>query len=125
MNEVSSIYKKKQRQRLIRKEIQRLNNIYRNADEGRRGTIENLINNAAFTSVTLAETREIIAINGITERYQNGASQYGIKKSAALEVYDKLLNTYLKTIAQLNKALPDQDDSDTAGNELIKFINSK
>jgi len=63
--------------------------------------IEKLIDEAAFLSVTLEETRMIINRDGVIETYMNGASQWGQKKSAAVEVYDKNINNYMKLMKQL------------------------
>ena len=43
-------------------------------------TVEKLIEDAAFMAVTLEETRQIIARDGVIEVYQNGENQKGIKK---------------------------------------------
>ena len=90
--------------------------------------VESLINDAAFQRVTLEETREIIQRDGIIEEYQNGANQKGIKKSAAVEVYDKMVNTYAKVIKQLCDLLPEKvvfdanEQEEDPAEELMSYV---
>lgn len=121
MDKVTPIYTAKQRRKLINAEFERLIRHFENVGAGRRATLEKLINEAAFMAITLEETRKTIENEGITERYQNGANQWGIKKSAAVEVYDKMVNTYSKVIAQLNRDLPDAAKIDPT-TDLVKFL---
>ena len=75
-------------------------------DKKTQSTCESLIDDAAFMAVTLDELRKIIARDGPVERYQNGENQKGLKKSAAVEAYDKMVNTYTKVTKQLVDMLP-------------------
>lgn len=108
MSENLQIYSEKQRKAKIKKEKKRLEEIFSFLETSRSKLVESLINDAAFQRVTLEETREIIQRDGIIEEYQNGANQKGIKKSAAVEVYDKMVNTYSKVIKQLCDLLPEK-----------------
>lgn len=110
------IYTEKQRKELIEQEYERITK----AVKVERATLEKLFREAAFMAVTLDETRQIINRDGITETYQNGANQSGVKKSAAVEVYDKMVNTYAKVIAQISRELPSEEEE--AGNELMEFL---
>lgn len=121
-----SIYSEKQRKNKIKAEKKRLEDIFSSIESGRKKLVESLIEDAAFQRITLEETRAIISRDGIIETYQNGANQRGIKKSSAVEVYDKLVNTYSKIIKQLCDMLPervnwDQDQEDPA-EELLSFV---
>lgn len=68
------------------KKHQRLETIFEKIETNKRKTVEKLIENVTFMAVTLKETRQIIARNGVVEAYQNGENQKGVKKSAAVEV---------------------------------------
>lgn len=129
MAEFEQIYTDKQRKTKIKKEQKRLEDILKNIDTSKKKTVEKLIEDAAFMAVTLEETRQIIARDGVIEVYQNGENQKGIKKSSAVEVYDKMLNTYSKVIKQLCDLIPekvifepDNEDEDPA-EELMAFVN--
>lgn len=123
------IYSEKQRKAKIKKEKKRLEEIFKNIETNRSKLVESLIADAAFQRVTLEETREIINRDGVIEVYQNGANQRGIKKSSAVEVYDKMVNTYSKIIKQLCDLLPEkviwndpeQDEEDPA-EELMAYV---
>lgn len=130
MAEFEQIYTDKQRKTKIKKEQKRLEDILKNIDTSKKKTVEKLIEDAAFMAVTLEETRQIIARDGVIEVYQNGENQKGIKKSSAVEVYDKMLNTYSKVIKQLCDLIPekvifepDADPDEDPAEELMAFVN--
>lgn len=128
MENFESIYTDKQRKTKIKKEQQRLEAIFENIETNKRKTVEKLIENAAFMAVTLEETRQIVARDGVVEAYQNGENQKGVKKSAAVEVYDKMVNTYSKVIKQLCDLMPVQiilnkgEEKDNSEKEIMDFI---
>lgn len=115
------IYTEKERNKKIKTEQTRLDKIFKDLDCDTKGTIKKLISEAAFMAVTLEETRLIIARDGIVEEYQNGANQKGLKKSSAVEVYDRMINTYAKIIKQLCDAHPN-DKKSVVAEEIKKFI---
>ena len=125
MADFVQIYSDKQRKIRINKEKERLVLIFQNIETNKGKTVEKLIDDAAFMAVTLDETRQIIARDGIIEQYQNGENQKGIKKSSAVEVYDKMVNTYSRVVKQLCDLLPEREllpEQDPA-EELLAFTN--
>lgn len=114
------IYTEIERHDKIKKEVKRLNKSLTNLDNKRKITLKKLIEEIAFLSVTLEETRQIIIRDGIIEKYQNGANQHGVKRSAAVDVYDRFITSYSKIIDQINKALPD-DSKINASDDILKF----
>ena len=56
--------------------------------------------------VTLEDLQEIIAEQGPVEAYQNGANQYGMKQSAALQSYNTLIKNYATVLKNLATWLP-------------------
>lgn len=91
-------------------EYQRLLGCLKGLDEDRVKAYDSLLNEAAFLAVTLEQLRDTISNEGPTERYQNGANQYGQKISATVTTYDRLLNTYSKVMTQISKGLPDANE---------------
>ena len=65
-----------------------------------------MVRNLAFMRVTLDELQEIIIRDGVVERYQNGANQYGVKQSAALQSYNSLIKNYAAVAKTLVSFLP-------------------
>lgn len=128
MADFEQIWTDKQRKTKISRELKRLQKIYENIETGRKKTVEKLINDAAFMAVTLEEIRLVIQRDGVIETYQNGENQKGIKKSSAVEVYDKMVNTYSKVIKQMCDLLPekvvwDEPEEEDPAEELLKFTN--
>lgn len=114
------IYTEIERHDKIKKEVKRLNKSLVDLDNKRKITLKKLIEEIAFLSVTLEETRQIIIRDGIIEKYQNGANQHGVKRSAAVDVYDRFITSYSKIINQINKALPD-DSKINASDDILNF----
>ncbi len=127
MELVTQIYTEKQRNARIKKEKERLAKIFKKMDPNKAEMVEKLIQEAAFQAATLDETREIIKKTGVVEEYQNGANQKGVKKSSAVEVYDKLVNTYSRIIRQLCDMLPVEgagqgDKEKDPAEELLEYV---
>ncbi|MBQ6519467.1 MAG: hypothetical protein IJI14_12155 [Anaerolineaceae bacterium] len=88
----------------IKKEKSRLKKAFKDLDANKKKTVEQLISTAAFLSVTLQELEEEINRKGVTEEYQNGANQYGVKQSAAAVTHiamTKNLTAIMKQLADL------------------------
>lgn len=69
--------------------------------------LHSLFAEVSFLSTTLAECKEIIQKEGIFEEYRNSATQYGRKKSAAIDTYERYAALYLKALQAVDKATPD------------------
>lgn len=121
MKHFKDVYTKEQRSSGIGREFSRISKGLTGLDENRRITVAKLLNEAAFMAVMLEETRQIIIRDGIIEQYKNGPDQYCLKKTPAVDVYDKMINTYSKIISQINRVLPVQDKIEP-DNNLMNFI---
>ena len=121
MAEFEQIYSEKKRIALIRKEKKRLQEVLSEIPSDHLKIAEKLIDDAAFMAATLDETKKIINRDGIVETYQNGENQKGVKKSSAVEVYDKMVNTYTKVVKQLCDMLPEGTNEGDPTEELLKF----
>ena len=66
-----------------------------------------LIEQAAFLSVTLEDLAESITKNGTVEEYTNGANQSGRKVSSDAKLYSNLIAKYSAIITKLMKIAPD------------------
>ncbi|MEN1934206.1 hypothetical protein AAIE21_01055 [Paenibacillus sp. 102] len=75
-----------EKEKRIKREMTRLNSLLKNLEPKKKRAVSSLIKNAAFMAVTLEDLQEEINKNGTTEHYQNGANQFGVKKSSAVEV---------------------------------------
>ena len=76
------------------------------APADQRETCLKLIDNAAFMAVELEDLQEQIRREGTTDKYQNGAAQYGQKISAAMQAYNTMVKNYNTTIKTLLSIVP-------------------
>lgn len=121
---VLAIYTEDQRAKMVKKEYLKMRRLFSDLPLDRKRMLDGLLQDAAFMHATLDETRMMIRRDGVTERYQNGAAQFGIKKSSAVEVYDRMLNSYAKVMKQLSDELPVEAKKD-AVEEIMKFALNK
>ncbi len=125
MEKELNFYTEEERNKAIKREYRRLKKISKVLNDDNKIVLDRLFREAAFMAVTLEEARLMIAREGILEEYQNGANQWGRKKSSFVEVYDKMANTYSKIIKQICDALPETVAADISKNELYEFISKK
>lgn len=90
----------------IKKEIKRINTILKEIDKNTIKGVKSLIENAAFMSVTLEDLQETINTDGPVSEYQNGANQWGTKKSPEVEVYNVMVKNHMAIMKQLTDLLP-------------------
>ena len=88
----------------IKREKQRLLEIFQGLDKNKLETCYALIDRAAFLTVSLEDLEVELNERGWTETYTNGRNQEGIKKSAAAEAHISLtknLNAIMKQLLDL------------------------
>jgi hypothetical protein len=95
-----------EKEKRIKQEATKLNRLLKDLDAKKKKAISSLVNNAAFMAITLEDLQEEINLNGVTETYQNGANQSGVKKSAAVEVYNAMIKNHVNVVKQLTDLLP-------------------
>lgn len=100
------INKQKVKEENIKAEIKRLSAIFTKLDLKTKKSVHSLIENAAFMSVTLEDLRKEINLNGVVEQYKNGENQFGVKKSAHVEVYNVMIKNHMAIMKQLSDLLP-------------------
>ena len=90
----------------ITEELNRISKYFEEVDANQKAIVAPLLQNAAFMKVTLEDLQEIINAEGVTEIYQNGANQRGVKQSATLQSYNSLIKNYASVIKTLSQLLP-------------------
>lgn len=75
-------------------------------DSKTKNIVSPLIDNAAFMTVTLEELQKTINEEGIMIKYQNGANQWGKKKSPAIETYNSMIKNLSAITKQLTELVP-------------------
>lgn len=107
----------------VKKEINKLTKIFKKIDQNTYEIAKNLIDEAAFMSITLKENRQYIEEHGVKELYMNGKGQFGYKESVESKNYNTMIKNYSSVIKQLIDFLP-KEEKKNAGEELLKFIAS-
>ena len=109
----------------IKNEKKKLEKIFKPIlDEKKMKLAQSLIDKVSFMCVTLESLQEEITEKGCIEEYQNGKSQWGLKKSTAVDIYNTMIKNYNTVMKQLLDLLPKEvkvDDID----EFDEFINKK
>ena len=88
----------------IKREKDRLEEIFQGLEKNKLDTCAALIDRAAFITISLEDLEEQLNETGWVETYQNGESQFGLKKSAAADVHISLtknLNAIMKQLLDL------------------------
>ena len=90
----------------IKREVTRLNRIFKDIAKDRKSSVTSLISNAAFMTITLEDLQVAINENGTISEYKNGENQFGTKKSPEVEVYNTMIKNHCSIIKQLSELLP-------------------
>jgi len=109
----------------IKKEIRKINILFKNLDRNVKKTVESLIQNAAYMAVTLRELQATLNKNGLITEYQNGENQWGTKKSPEIEIYNTLVKNYISCMKSLNDFLPIDKPGTLGDDDFVSFVNSK
>lgn len=108
----------------IKKEIEKLNKIFKDIPEDKKSLCEGLIKNAAFMFVTLEELQEEVNANGAMIAYTSGNGFDTIKDNPAQKAYTTMISRYSAIIDQLNKLLPSDKDKQN-NDELMEFLKDR
>lgn len=125
MNNKNSRYDEIAKQQEIKKEITKINRLYKDMDSKVKKSVSSLIENAAFMAVTLRELQEYINKNGLTCEYQNGENQWGTKKSPEVEIYNTMIKNFISAMKSLTDLLPKESAQKIMDDGFDEFVNSK
>jgi len=121
---VAAAKREKTREQKIASEYRRISKALKSIPEDKQNAAKKLMEEAAYMTQIIADSREEIDKNGIIETYQNGENQSGRKKNPAVEIYDRAVNSYGKIIKQLTDLMPDSVAAQAVGATLRAFIES-
>ncbi len=124
MSVITKKYEHLKEDERTKKELRKLNRIFKDIPKDKKSLAEKLISNAAFMAILLDDLQEDIKRNGYKDEYKNGENQYGYKRAVAADLYQVTIKNYTNVIKQLNDLLPkNKDIEDDDGFEA--FINSR
>lgn len=86
----------------IKAEKEKLNKVLQSLDKDVFESVQSMVDNAAFMAVTLEDLQEEINETGTSIKYQNSATQWGYKKSPAVETYLSMIKQYTVVMKQLS-----------------------
>lgn len=119
---MAKVQKEKTREEKVASEYRRISKALKSISEDKQNVAKKLMEEAAYLTQIIADSRKEIDENGIIETYQNGENQSGRKKNPAVEIYDRAVNSYSKIIKQLTDLMPDTAAAQSAGATLRAFI---
>jgi hypothetical protein len=90
----------------IKREKDKLLQIFSGLDENKQKVCMTLIDRAAFITVSLEDLEAELNETGWTETYTNGRNQEGVKKAAAAEAHISLTKNLNAIIKQLLELVP-------------------
>lgn len=118
-------YAEMTKEEIIIAERKKLNAIYTKLETKTKRSVDSLIDEAAFMSASLFQLRMIINEKGYIETYQNGANQFGNKKSSEIEIYNTMIKNYMSVIKQLTDLLPKSDMTKPKDDGFDNFVNER
>lgn len=121
LKEFNQIYDEEQREKLFQKNILTIKKNLQSIPPDVLKLHLSLIKEAAMYMTNLTEINDIITRDGLVSYYQNGANQWGTKKSVAADLKPKYTATLQSLLKQLTDLLPSENDKDAAA-ELMNFI---
>ena len=122
MEKFEQILTESDRRQIIAKNRRAILATLRDVDKGTLKLYSQLVDDAASYACAIYECNLLYMRDGISEYYQNGENQWGVKKSVAAELRVKYTATYQKLIIQLAGLLPSEDETAAAA-ELMDFVN--
>lgn len=105
------MYDEKTKDKLVKKELNRLKRIYGELADEKDSPLPGLIARAAFYRVALQELEADLKQNGYTEKFSQGDQEPYDRKRPIAEIYNAYSGTYLKIIRQLHDMRPKDDEN--------------
>lgn len=109
----------------IKKEVAKINKLFKDMDIQVKKSISTVIENAAFMAVTLRELQDYLNKNGLTVEYQNGENQFGIKKSAEIDIYNTMIKNFVSTMKAITDLLPKDIANKIKDDGFDTFVNNR
>ena len=124
--EYDSISSYIEKQKRIKKEVNRLRKTFKEIDENKKKLVQTTIEDVAFLTVTMQDLRENIIRDGTTVEYKNGENQYGTKQSPDAQMYLAMSQKQTQAMKILLDCMPKQTlpvDKDDEFNDFVRGRN--
>lgn len=114
-----------EKQKRIKKEVNRLKKLFKEIDENKKKLVFTTIEDVAFMTVTMQDLREKIVREGTTITYKNGENQYGKKQSPDAQLYLQLSQKQTQAMKILVDCLPKADKAKEKDDGFNSFVNGR
>jgi len=95
-----------EKQKRIKREVNRLRKLFKEIDENKKKLVQATIDDVAFLTVTMQDLRENIVRDGTTVEYKNGENQYGTKQSPDAQLYLAMSQKQAQAMKILLECMP-------------------
>lgn len=109
-----------EKEKIRKKELLKLNKIFKELPEDKKRLAESLIQQAAFMVSTLAELQEILNNDGAVELFEQGAQRM-LREHPAAKTYNSMIKNYTTVCKQLMDMLP-AENGKAVEDELMEFV---
>lgn len=123
--EYDSISEYLDKQKRIKKEVNRLKKVFAKIDENKKKLAFATIADVAFLSVTMQDLREQIIRDGTTVEYKNGENQYGTKQSPDAQLYLQMSQKQTQAMKILMDCLPKTEKPLARDDGFEDFVNGR
>lgn len=115
-----------EKQKRIKKEVNRLRKLFKEIDENKKKLVDSTIADVAFLTITMEDLREQIVRQGTTVEYKNGENQYGVKQSPDAQLYLQMSQKQTQAMKILVDCLPkNQSRQVVREDEFDVFVNGR
>ena len=123
--EYDSVSSYLEKQKRIKKEINRLKKLFRDIDENKKKLVQTTIEDVAFLTVTMQDLRENIVREGTTVTYKNGEDQYGTKQSPDAQLYLQMSQKQTQAMKILIDCMPKTPASTVKDDGFDDFVQGR
>ena len=123
--EYDSISEYLEKNKRIKKEVNRLKRLFRGIDENKKKLVFTTIEDVAFLTITMQDLRENIISDGTTVEYKNGENQYGTKQSPDAQLYLQMSQKQTQAMKILVDCLPKTTKTIKENDGFEDFVNGR
>ena len=123
--EYDSISEYLEKNKRIKKEVNRLKRLFRGIDENKKKLVFTTIEDVAFLTITMQDLRENIIRDGTTVEYKNGENQYGTKQSPDAQLYLQMSQKQTQAMKILVDCLPKTTKTIKENDGVEDFVNGR
>lgn len=118
------MYSKKEKEKKIKAEKNRLNLIYKEMSDDKKRLVIGLVQRQAYLRISLDELENDLNENGYTEPFSQGNQEPYDRKRPNADIYTSMIANYMKIVKQLSDLLP-KDEVKQVSDGFDDFVNGR